>query len=213
MSEPPEDLETPVDAEATMVDAEGQWRNVPRPTTEELLTPSAQVVDTPSIPRAVKIIGIIIILVLLLLSVWLGLSLGKSASNTPEPTPTVEEPLWELEPPIQVGQLVRGDVKTTPKASEGDRDIVTTPYTDGVDKVILLLSRPEEDLGGYLEDAGVPISEPVEDSDGVKCGYSEDNIPVCARVVDDTAVGVAGLTEQDFDTLTSLVDSFYEEMQ
>lgn len=201
-----------MDAEASVEDAEGQWRNVPRPTTEELLTPSTQVVDTPSIPRAVKIIGIIIVIALLLLSVWLGLSLGRSGPS-PDPTPTVDESLWDLDPPVQVGPLVRGDVNATPKALEGDRDILTAPYTDGTDKAILLLSRPEDDLTSYLENAGVPDAEPMADSDGISCGIADNQIPVCARVVDDTAIGVAGLTEQDFSTLSSLVDSFYEELQ
>lgn len=212
MSEPPEDHETPMDAEAAMADAEGQWRNVPRPTTDELLTPSTQVVDTPSIPRVVKIIGIFIVLVLLLLSVWLGLSLGRSGP-APEPTPSVDESLWDLDAPIQVGPLVRGDVKSTPKESDDDRDILSANYTDGTDKVILSLSRPADDLGTYLTDLGVSSVEPVEGSNGISCGILDKATPVCARVVDDTAIAVAGLSEQNFDTLTSLVGSFYEELQ
>lgn len=205
-----------MDAEAAMADAEGQWRNVPRPTTEELLAPSTQVVDTPSIPRAVKIIGIMIVLVLLLLSVWLGLSLGRSGTNSPDPTPTptVDEALCHLEAPTQVGRLVRGDVKSTPKASDDDRDILTTTYTDGTDKIVLVLSCPEKKLSSYLENAGVPNAEPVEGSDGISCGIlSDDDIPVCARIFDDTAIAVAGLSEQGFPSLTSLVKSFHEEMQ
>ncbi len=214
MGEPQEDHEAPMDASASMTDDEGQWRNVPRPTTEELLTPSAQVVDPPSIPRGVKIVGLLIVLVLLLLSLWLGLSLGRAGSNEPASTPSIDETLWDLEAPTQMGPLVRGEVNTTPRASNGDRDILTTTYTDGTDKVILVLSRPEDDLTTYLEDAGVPEPESVVGSDGIRCGTSSDNeIPVCARVVDDTAIAVAGLSEQDFPTLASLVDAFYEELQ
>ena len=214
MSEPREDQEVPMDADASMPEAEGPWRNVPRPTTEELLTPSTQVVDPPSIPRGVKIVGLLIVFVLLLLSVWLGLSLSTSGSGVPAPTPSVDETLWDLEPPTTVGDFVKGDVTDTPGAADGERDIVRANYTDGTDKLILLLSRPEDDLSIYLKDAGVPDAEPMEGSDGIRCGISRDNaVPVCARIVDNTAIAVAGLSDQDFTDLTSLVDSFYEELQ
>lgn len=212
MSEPPEGQDAPRDARDPTTGSEGQWRNVPRPTTEELLTPSAQVVDPPRIPGAVKVIGIIIVLVLLLLSIWLGLSLGQAENVSPSPTPSVEKVTCDLEAPTQVGSLVRGDVKTT---SPDERDTVTTTYSDGTDKVVLLLSCPETDLTTYLDDAAIINAAPVEDSNGISCGVTESDkdIKVCARIVDDTAISVAGLTEQDRPTLTSLVDAFYEEMR
>ncbi len=214
MSEPRGDHEAPMDADESMPEAGGPWHNVPRPTTEELLAPSAQVADPPSIPLVVKIVGILIVLVLLLLSVWLGLSLGRSGSVEPSPTASVDESLWALEPPVQVGSLVRGDVTTKPAESTGGREIITSTYTDGTDKVILLLSRPEDDLTSYLTYAGVSNAAPVEGSRGISCGISDDNkLPFCARVVDDTAIAVASLSEQDIPTLISLLGAFYEELQ
>ncbi len=217
MSEPQDEHQVTGDSEDSSVAAEDMWRNVPRPTTEELLTPSTQGADPPSIPRGVKVIGIVIVLALLFLSVWLGLSLGRSGSPAPEPSPTVEEELWELEPPVTMDEFVRGDVTSTPRDGDNDRDIARADYTDGTDRLILLLSRPETDLATYLEGAQVSGVEPVEGSGGISCGTStisaENSIPFCARVVDDTAIAVAGLSEQDTSTLTSLVDSFYEELQ
>ncbi len=214
MSDPGEDQERPTDVEASGAEADGPWRNVPRPTTEELVSPSTQTVDTPSIPRGVKIVGLLIVIVLLLLSVWLGLSLGRSGAEAPTPTPSVDKALWDLEAPTQVGSLVRGDVNTTPGTTTGDRDILTATYTDGTDTVVLLLSRPENDLNTYLEDVNVTDPEPVQGADDISCGNSADNaVPFCARIVDDTAIAVAGLSEQDYAALTSLVDSFYEELR
>lgn len=203
-----------MDAEASVPEGGGSWRNVPRPTTEELLAPSSQMVNPPSIPRWVKIVGLLIVVALLLLSVWLGLSLGRAGSGVPEPTPTLDEALWTLDPPTTVEDFVRGEVTTTPGEDDGERDIVRANYTDGTETLILLLSRPEDDLGIYLSDAGVPDTEAVEGSDGIRCGISRDNeVPVCARIVDDTAIAVAGLSEQDFADLSPLLDAFYEEMR
>lgn len=199
-----------------MPEAEASWHNVPRPTTEELVTPSAaQVADPPGIPKVVKIVGLLIVILLLLLSVWLGLSLGRSGAGGPAttPSPSVDDTLWALEPPITVGNFVSGDVTITP-GTNGDRDIARANYTDGTDKLILLLSRPEDDLATYLENANVTDVQPGQISDGISCGISDDNkLPFCARVVDDTAIAVAGLSEQDFAELTDLVDSFYGELQ
>ncbi len=217
MSEPREDQEGPTGTDASPLETEGPWRNVPRPTTEELVTPSTQVVDPPAIPRGVKVIGVVIVVVLLVLSVWLGLSLGRSGPPAPPPSPTVEEPLWELEPPTTVGDFVRGDVTSTPQGNTSDRDIVRADYTDGTDSLILLLSRPEDDFATYFEGAGVSEVEPVEDADNTRCGIStistDSDIPFCARIVDETAIAVAGLSEQSPAELTSLVDSFYEQLQ
>lgn len=211
MSEPRENHGAPLDAEDSTPEAEGSWRNVPRPSTEELLTPSTQVVDAPSIPLLVKIVGILLVIVLLGLSVWLGLSLGTSGESDPAPTPSVDESLWEMEAPTQLGSLVRGEVTSR---TQGDRDLETATYSDGTDKVVLSLSRPESDLTSYLKGANVSKAEPVEGTKGISCGVSKDtDFRFCARIVDDTGIGVLGVSEQDIPTLTALVDDFYEEMQ
>lgn len=211
MGEQHEGQEQPVDDAAT-TEADGRWRNVPRPTTEELLAPSAQVMDAPSIPALVKVVGILVIVVLLVLSVLLGLSLGN-AGGGPSPSPSVE-PLWPLEAPTVVKDFVRGEVVDKPGATPDDRGTVTAHYADGKRKIVLLLSRPETNLDEYLMDAGMEGAQEMEGSPGTRCGTQEDtSLPVCARIVDETAISIAGLSEQDFPTLTQLVDDFYQELQ
>lgn len=210
MGEPDENNDGPVDAEPEELGSAGPWHNVPRESTDELVMPSAQVADPPRMPLAVKIGGLVLVGVLLLLAAWLGLTLGGS-SNAPSPTPTVDESLWPLEPPKTLGNLVQGVASASPAATPGDRDIVRADYSDGAAKVVLLLSRPEGDLASYLKDAGVENVQPIGDA---SCGISVDNtIPVCARVIDDTAIAVAGLTEQNFEQIASLVDSFYRALR
>ena len=212
MSQPHEHLDGAPGPVPEELRSAGPWRNVPKPSIEELITPSVPgTTDAPRMPVAVKVGGLVLVALLLLLAAWLGLTLGGSAQPAPSPTPTIEVKPWELDPPVTMGKLVQGGRTDTPAGTNGDRDIVRTDYSDGTDKVVLLLSRPETDLARYLGDAGVEKSKPVE---GASCGVSVDNnVPVCARVVDDTAITVAGLTDQNFTELASLVDSFYAAMK
>lgn len=214
MSDPEEDQEPPVDSDAALDDVNGLWHNVPRPTTEELLVPSSQIADPPRIPRAVKVVGLLIVALLLLLSVWLGFSLGSPATPAPAPSPTVEELPCVLEAPPTVGKFVRGEVKETPRETEEDRDLLSATYTDGTDKFVLLLSCPETDLSSYLENAGVEKAEAIEDSNGISCGTSMDvaaPVRVCARIDDEKATAVAGLSEQSTRSLIALLDDLREE--
>ncbi|RMB61494.1 hypothetical protein [Tessaracoccus antarcticus] len=213
MSDPREPHDEPVDPGPEELGSAGPWRNVPRPTPEELVTPTEPgTLEAPRMPTAVKVGGIALVAVLLLLAAWLGLTLGGSGEPEPSPTPTVEETPWELAPPVTIGNLVQGETTTTPRGTQGDRDIVRSDYSDGTNKVVLLLSRPEDDLASYLKDTGIEKTEPVGDT---TCGFSVDNnnIPVCARLVDNTAITVAGLTDQKFPELATLVNSFYSAMQ
>lgn len=215
MSDPREDQEPDVDLDA-LTDVDGLWRNVPRPTTEELLTPSSQFADPPRIPRAVKVVGLLIVVVLLLLSILLGFSLGRPAAPGPAPTPTAEEAPCVLEAPSTVGKYVRGDVKETPRETDGERDLLSATYTDGTDTFVLLLSCPETDMSSYLRNAGVENAKPVEDSDGVSCGSSIDTaapLRVCARIENEKATAVAGLSEQSAPSLITLLDELREEPQ
>lgn len=212
MSEPGEIQDGPADTEPEELESPGPWRNVPQPTTDELMSPGAQVADTPKIPMAVKVGGLALVAVLLLVAAWLGLALGGAGGSGPQsdPKPSIDETLWQLEPPKTLGGFVVGDVTSTPLSTSSDRAIVTATYTDGSDKLVLLLSRPEDKVATYLDDVGVEDTESV---DKASCGTSADNaVPLCARVVDDTAIAVAGLSEQEFPELASLVDAFYDEL-
>lgn len=216
MSDPREDQEPDVDPDAALTDVDGLWRNVPRPTTEELLTPSSHFADPPSIPRAVKVIGLLIVALLLLLSIWLGFSLGQPATPGPAPTATAEEAPCVLEAPTTVGKYVRGDVKETPRESDGERDLLSATYTDGTETFVLLLSCPETEMSSYMRNAGVEKVEPVEGSDGISCGSSIDTaapLRVCARIENEKATAVAGLSEQSTPSLVALLDELREESQ
>lgn len=191
----------------------GPWRNVPQPTTEELVSPGAQVIHAPQMPMAVKVGGLALVAVLLLLAAWLGLTLGGSGGPQPasSPTPSIDESLWDLKAPPTLGGFVVGETTSTPLGTSSDRSIVTAKYADGSDTLLLILSRPEDDVSTYLENAGIEGTQPVEDA---TCGTSVDNaVPFCVRVVDDTAIAVAGLSGQEFTELAPLVDSFYSTMQ
>ncbi len=211
MSRPDENRDEPVIPEPEELGDAGPWRNVPKPTMEELTTPSVEVVDAPQMPLVVKVVGIALVVGLLALAAWLGLSLGSSSTPGPSPTPSIDETLWVMESPTTLGNYVRGDVTSTPAGTKGDRDIVTAKYADGDDRIVLLLSRPEKELATYLENAGVENTEPHGDA---QCGISVDNeVPVCARVVDDTAIAVGGLSDQEFEQLAGLVDKFYAKLR
>lgn len=206
MSDSRDIRDQPVDPGPEELGDAGPWRNVPKPTIEELTAPSAEVIDAPQMPTAVKVVGIVLVVVLLALAAWLGLTLGGSGEPAPSPTPSIDETLWAMETPTTLGGYVRGDVTSTPAGAKSERDIVTASYADGNDRIVLLLSRPEDDLADYLENVGVEESEPVGDA---TCGTTVDNVRLCARVVDETAIAVGGLDEQDFEQLAGLVDTFY----
>ncbi len=210
MSEPSENLDVPVNPEPAELGEAGPWRNVPQPTIEELTTPSVEVIDAPRMPLVVKIIGIALVVALLGLSAWLGLALGSSGKATPSPTPSIDSSLWVMESPTTLGNYVRGDVTSTPAGPKADRDIVTAQYADGNDKIVLLLSRPEDDLATYLEELTVEPVETDESFGEASCGVSVvTELPFCVRVVDDTAIAVGGLNDQGFEQLAPLVDKFY----
>lgn len=206
MSDPKDIRDEPVDREPDELGDAGPWRNVPKPTMEELTAPSAEVIDAPQMPMVVKVVGIALVVVLLVLAAWLGLSLGGASDPAPSPTPSIDETLWPMESPNTLGRYVRGEVTSTPMGTKSDRDIVTANYADGNDRIVLLLSRPEDDLATYLENIGVEESEQVGEA---TCGVTVDNVRLCARVVDETAIAVGGLDEQDFEQLAGLVDTFY----
>ena len=194
--------------------ATGQWRRVPR--APEEVTDTTPVEDAgvpdppPPIPLPVKVVGIALIALLLLAAVWVGMSLGRSApveapSFSPPPPPA-----WAMEPPQVLGEFVQGTLERNPAGSAIGKEIVRADYSDGTDRVVLLLSRPETSLEQYLAEAGVEGATEVGQS---SCGTSIDtNRPVCARIADDTAIMVAGLTEQALSTLAGQVDEFYGAM-
>lgn len=162
----------------------------------------------PPIPRWAKLAGAGGVVVLLTLAAWLGLSLG---GGLPEGGPSAEPTAtWALEPPQVVDDLVRGDVTPTTNPAFPDQTVVRADYTDGKARLVLILSRPQSDVDDFLDDAGV---EDLASTGDMRCGTSGDTGgAVCAQVVDETAIMLAGLSGQDADTLSLLLLRFTEEL-
>ena len=185
------------------------WRNVPRDeagdgeddehSTDE--TPATQPHhQPPPIPRFVKVAGVIAAVVLLVVAGWIGLTLGKPS---PEASPTCE-----LKLPVQVGDFVAGEAKESP-APDGKSSIIRATYSDGNTKFVLLFQRPgpASNLDSYLGEVGISDISQVHDA---SCGiFVDSKNPVCARVLDSTAIMVMGLSNQDNESLAGLIDTVY----
>lgn len=191
----------------------GSWRKVAK--APAAVDDTAPVADAglpdapPPMPTWVKWTGIGAVAVLLLLALWLGLSLGGAEpEETASATPTNTEASWPVEAPQVVGDLVRGDTNRSEDPAIPGRVIATADYSDGEQRVALVLSRPEENLRSYLADAGISSVSEVGAS---SCGTSSDtDATVCVRIVDATAIMVVGLSEQSPEELASVVEDFHE---
>ncbi|TRY16952.1 hypothetical protein FOJ82_13895 [Tessaracoccus rhinocerotis] len=191
----------------------GSWRKVtkaPAAVSDTAPVEDAGLPDAPPpIPTWVKWTGLGAVAILLLLALWLGLSLGGTPPSVSEsPSPTVSEAGWPVEAPQVVGDLVRGEDNRSEDPAIPERVIATADYSDGTNRVALVLSRPEDDLRTYLADAGISGVSEVGSS---SCGTSSDtDSPVCVRIVDRTAIMVVGLTEQSIEQLAATVEEFRE---
>lgn len=175
---------------------DGQWSRVDK---------SPPAATPPPIPVAVKIAGAAIIVLLLVGASWLGLTLGSSP--TPSPTPTETHREWALEPPTVHEDWVRGEMSITEPAEGTDRVVVTSTYSTGLERVVLVLSRPETDISQYLADAAITSVEQVA---GSRCGVSEDtDLPVCVQIRDATGILLAGTDGQSYRELDALLEEFY----
>lgn len=159
----------------------------------------------PPMPLPVKIGGAVLIALLLVGASWLGLNLGSSP--TPSPTPTETHREWPLDPPAVHEDWVRGEMSVTEPAEGTDRVVVTSTYSTGVERIALVLSRPEADITEYLTDAAITSVEQVA---GSHCGVSEDtDLPVCVQIRDTTGILVAGTDGQSYPELDALLEEFY----
>ncbi|RRD04713.1 hypothetical protein EII34_09230 [Arachnia propionica] len=164
----------------------------------------------PPLPVWVKSTAIGVLVVIVVVAGWLVFNLASptppSPSTSPSDSATSSGP-WELRLVKQVGEYVAGDPIVGDGSVTGDAELLSADYSDGTSKFRLQLYRPETDMTAYLKTAGVV--EPVEVGNAM-CGTLEGNgLPMCVRVVDDTAIAVAGLSEQTPEALSALVDEFY----
>lgn len=74
---------------------------------------------------------------------------------------------------------------------------------------MLLFQRPgpASNLDSYLGEVGISDISQVHDA---SCGiFVDSKNPVCARVLDSTAIMVMGLSNQDNESLAGLIDTVY----
>ncbi len=154
--------------------------------------------------------GPVIVVILLIVGAFVGAALGRSAAVpeavTSSPSPT---PAFALEPPVQVGDLVRGEVTESSGPAPENQRIVRADYSDGANRLIFVMTWPEDDASAYVADAGV--ESVVQAGDGVLCGTSVDtSLPACGRVVDGTGLLLLAVTEQATADVAELLDEYTE---
>ena len=177
----------------------GQWRAVDK---ED--DPAAK----PPLPVWVKSTAIGVLVLFVVVAGWLVYNLASPPSpSLPSPsTSTTSSGPWELRVPKQVGDYIAGD-PIDPGATADDEEVLSANYSDGTNKLLLQLYRPETDVNAYAKSAGMIDAVEVGNS---TCGTLEgSSLPMCVRVVDDTAIAVGGHSGQTPETLSALVDEFY----
>lgn len=138
-----------------------------------------------------------------LIGAGLGGATGSSQSPTHAPSPTLT-----MDPPVQVGDLVRGDVTASDGPAPENQRIVRADYSDGVNKVIFVMTWPQEDAATYVADAGVEGASAVGGG-GTLCGLSVDtSLPACGRVTEETGLLLLAVTEHATEDLAALLTEF-----
>lgn len=178
----------------------GQWRAVPK----EDGTPGKK----PPLPVWLKAVGAGVIVALVGFAAWFGYSMAK-VSPASAPSAAASNGAWELKLPVQVQDYVAGEPKDPGNASP-DMTVLSANYSDGTNQVVLQLYRPETSVEAYVTAAGIENTAVVGES---TCGTLKGpGIPMCVRVVDETAIAVGGLTSQSHEALAALLDEFYAKL-
>lgn len=199
------------------VDGAGETAADERPEAEETsgprewrpVAPGEHRARTP-LPPAVKWGGLGILALLLVGAVLAGIAMGGgfAPADSPSPTPT---PALAMEPPVQVGDFVRGELTESQGPAPAQQRIVRADYSDGAAKLVLLLTFPEHDVADFLLAAGIerPEAGEVVGLDGVACGVSADTTrPACGKVVDNTGLLVVSLTDTGEAEVRELLSEF-----
>lgn len=159
-------------------------------------------------PWWVAAAGPALLVVLLVLGGIIGGALGRSVGTT-SPTPSSSPtPPYVMDPPIQVGDLVRGAVTESSGPAPENQRIVRADYSDGVNKVIFVMTWPEDDVSTYVADAGVEGANEVGRA-GTLCGTSLDtSLPACGRISQGTGLLLLAVTEHATAELATQLAAF-----
>ena len=167
--------------------------------------PAGQADAQPPAPAWSRFLGPAVAAALVVTGGLIGAGLGGlGGGSEPEPEPS---PTLSMDPPVQVGEFVRGEVtESTGPAPENQR-IVRADYSDGADKVIFVMAWPEEDLPTFVADAGVQSA--ADAAAGTLCGTSVDTtFPACGRIKEETGLLLLAVTEQTESSVLELLGSF-----
>lgn len=149
--------------------------------------------------------GPALLVLLLVLGGLVGGALGRSAvPKDPSPGP---EPSFAVDPPVQVGDMVRGEVTESSGPAPENQRIVRADYSDGVNKVIFVMTWPEDDVDSYLADAGIEGASAI--GAGTLCGTSVDtSLPACGRIAQQTGLLLLAVTEHATSDVATLLGEF-----
>ncbi|MBK7822173.1 MAG: hypothetical protein IPJ61_14215 [Tessaracoccus sp.] len=163
------------------------------------------------LPPAVKYGGLGLLALLIVAAVVIGIALGGGFTpEEPTPTPT-PKPALLMDPPVQVGDFVRGELTTSEGPAPANQRIVRADYSDGTNKLVLLLTFPESDVADFLAAAGIehPEGGVIELLEGVSCGVSADTtLPACGKVVDGTGILIVSLTDAEVGDVRERLNDF-----
>lgn len=182
----------------------------------------------PPLPPAVKWGGLGLLALVIVGAILIGIGLGGGFGQGEPSATTSPTPELAMDPPIQVGEYVRGRLSSTgPTASNGSNRQVGADYSDGTAGIFFLMVWPQSDLRQFMTDAGIdlaaapttpsPASSPATGSpaatensgDEVVCGVSQDTDGVaCGKLVRGTGVMVAALDAQAEEEIRTLLDEF-----
>ena len=159
----------------------------------------------PQGPRWARLVGPAAAAALVVLGGIIGAGLGGATDGSaPGASPS---PKLSMEPPVQVGEFVRGGVTESSGPAPENQRIVRADYSDGADKLVFVMTWPEDDLTAYVADAGV--EETGEAMPGTICGTSVDsNFPACARITEETGLLLLAVTEQSEAAVLGMLGQF-----
>lgn len=168
---------------------------------------SDQPAEKPPVPTPVTVAIVLIAVGLVVGAFLLGRALA-GGGNEEQPT----DPSAPLVAPAAIDSFQVSETAAPTAAPDVGKDVVRATYTDGTDRILLILSRPETDLTAFLSAAGIEGAEAREgeaspEATPTVCGRSTDTqLAACGRLVGDTGQLLVAVSDVDSATLGELLD-------